>query len=92
MDFPTITARPISDELVRLQPKGLITIPKKFRDSLGFKDSDFVRIKKENIRLILEPIRILPYPVRSYTQAELQSFLDLDQKETKKLKARRILK
>lgn len=85
MDFPTSAIRPRSEELIRLQPKGLITIPKKFRESLGLKDNSFVRVRKERVRLILESVRVLSYPVRSYTGEELKSFFELDKKEKAKV-------
>lgn len=92
MDFPTTAIRSIPEELIRLQPKGLITIPKKFRESLGFEDNSFVRVRKERFKLILEPARVLSYPVRSYTGEELESFLELDKRESKRLQKKKSLR
>lgn len=77
------------EELVKIQPKGVITIPKKFRDSLGITDNDFIRIKKEKGKITIEPVRTLPYPVRSYTGDEIKEFLVLDKAETEKLNKRK---
>ncbi|MBI2010544.1 MAG: hypothetical protein HYS86_05235 [Candidatus Chisholmbacteria bacterium] len=75
----------VVEEIIKLQPKGLITIPKKLRQGL-FEEKGLARIKKERGRLIIEPLRTLPYPVRSYTDKELRGFLKLDAKETQELK------
>ncbi len=78
------------EEIVKIQPKGLFTIPKKFRMGL-FEENGLARVRKEKGRLILEPVRTLPYPVRSYTNEEIKEFIDLDGYETKKLKAKGLL-
>lgn len=80
------------DELVKIQPKGLLTIPKKLREELGFREGDFARIKKEKGRLIIEPVRTLPYQVRSYSEADLREFFAEDERETKRLKQKGLLK
>lgn len=78
-------------QLVRIQAKGLITLPKKFRQDLGLQENQLARIKKIKGRLIIEPVRILPYPTRSYTDQDLTEFLKLDRRETKQLKKKRLL-
>lgn len=70
------------EDIVKMQPKGLVTIPKKLRDIVGMAENDLVRVRTDRGRLVLEPVRTLPYKVRSYTDDELQEFLDLDEKET----------
>lgn len=81
----------VQEEIVKVQTKGLITIPKDFRDELGFEESSLARVKKEKGRLILEPVRALPYPVRSYTKKEVEKFVKEDKKETKALKNKSLL-
>ncbi|PIP63523.1 hypothetical protein CO165_00825 [Candidatus Roizmanbacteria bacterium CG_4_9_14_3_um_filter_33_18] len=76
----------IQEEFVRILPKGLITIPKYLRVKLGFEDSSLARISSEKGRLIIEPVRMLTYPVRSYSEVEIKEFLEEDKKETKELK------
>jgi hypothetical protein len=78
------------EEIVKIQPKGLFTIPKKFRTGL-FEENGLARVRKEKGRLILEPVRTLPYPVRSYTNEEIQEFIDLDAYETKERKTKGLL-
>lgn len=78
------------EEIVKIQPKGVFTIPKKFRTGL-FEENSLARVRKEKGRLILEPVRTLPYPVRSYTDEEVKEFLELDAKESKTLKSQGLL-
>lgn len=66
--------------------RGILTIPKKFRKSLGLEENSLIRIKKDKWRLVVEPVRTLPYPVRRYTDEDLEEFFKLDAKETKNLK------
>lgn len=66
------------EEIVKLQPKGLLTIPVNIRKKYGFNENDFVRIKAIRGKVYLEPVRTLSYPVRSYTDKELEEFFELD--------------
>ena len=75
---------PRNDHYIRLQPKGLITIPKKMRDQLRLNQQSILRISQQGQQLILEPITILDYPVRQYNDQEVQEFLAYDRLETKK--------
>lgn len=79
------------DEIIKIQAKGLITIPKSFRDDLNINESSYIGLKKDKGRIFLEPVRILPYPVRTYTDKEIDEFFKLDKKESKELKKKGIL-
>jgi len=79
------------EKLIKVQNKGLITIPKRFRNKLGLKTNSLVRMRENKGSVIIEPIRTLPYPVRSYTDSELDSFFKLDEQESKKLKKESLL-
>ena len=83
---------PTQEEFVKLQPKGLITIPKKMRDLLNLEEKGIVRLTLEKGRLYLEPLKTLSYPVRTYTKEEIKEFLALDAKESKELKKKGLLK
>lgn len=80
-----------TEEIVKIQPKGLITIPVNLRKELGFDESGLARVKKEKGRLIIEPVRMLAYPVRSYSDDELEEFIKLDQEESRQLKKKGLL-
>lgn len=75
----------ISEEIIKIQAKGVLTIPKTLRNNfLG--DNSLVRIKKERNKLIIEPVQVIPYPVRKYTDNEIEEFIDYDKKESAELK------
>lgn len=83
--------RIIQEEIIKIQPKGLLTIPKSLRVKLGFVENSLVRVKEEKGRLIMEAVRTLPYPVRSYTDDEIKGFLKLDEKQSKELKKKGLI-
>ncbi|OGC56611.1 hypothetical protein A3H26_01825 [candidate division WWE3 bacterium RIFCSPLOWO2_12_FULL_36_10] len=74
------------DEIIKLQPRGLLTIPKKFRKSLGLEENSLLRIRKDRWRLVIEPVRTISYSVRSYTDKDLSDFFEFDEEQTKSLK------
>ncbi len=80
----------ITEEIIKIQPKWLITLPKNLRTGL-FEEHAFVRARKEKGRLVLEPVRILDYPVRSYTESEMDEFFAYDDEQSKDLKKKGIL-
>jgi len=65
----------------QIQSKGLVTIPAKIRRNLDIQPSDLVKISERDGRIILEPVRVLSYPTRKYTAAEVNEFLSLDKDE-----------
>jgi len=67
-EFPT--------EWIRILSKGMITIPKAFRDGLGIKEGEIARIKKIGRRLVIEPREIADYEV--YSDDELKTMLEED--------------
>jgi len=77
--------------LVRVQNKGLITLPKVWRKELGIEEGGLVEVEKKSGELRIRPVRVINYPVRSYRQEEIEQFLKLDAQETKKLKAKGLL-
>jgi len=81
----------VFEELVKVQPKGLITIPKKLRKELNITEETIVKIKREGQKLTMEPIRTITYPVRSYTKEEIKQFLAFDAAQTKELKKKRLI-
>jgi len=78
------------EEIIKLQPKGVLTVPKKMRDGL-FDDMGIAKISRIGAKLVIEPIRTLSYPVRSYTDSDLKDFFELDAKETKELKSKSLI-
>ncbi|OGK21385.1 hypothetical protein A3C23_01185 [Candidatus Roizmanbacteria bacterium RIFCSPHIGHO2_02_FULL_37_13b] len=73
-------------EFTKIQAKGLITIPKKFRKALSLEQNQLIKIRQVRGRLLIEPVRTLPYLVRKYTSKEVKDFLSFDQRLTDELK------
>lgn len=68
---------PITTQWVKILTKGMITIPKPFREELGIKKGEVARIKKVGQRLIIEPREVADYEV--YSDQELKEMLKEDQ-------------
>ena len=77
-------------EIIKVQSRGLITIPRRFRDR-DFGENSFVRVKKEGGKLELEPVQVIGYSARKYTDREVGEFFDLDDKESAQLRRKGIL-
>jgi AbrB family looped-hinge helix DNA binding protein len=65
------------EEWLKVLTKGLITIPKSWRDDLDLKRGNFIKAKKLSRKIILEPLPT-PAPYRLYSQKELEQFLKDD--------------
>ena len=78
------------EEIIKIQPRGVFTVPKKLREGL-FDKSGVAKIARVGRKLVIEPVRTLTYPVRSYTDSEVEEFFKLDEKESKELKAKGII-
>ncbi|MBI4990906.1 AbrB/MazE/SpoVT family DNA-binding domain-containing protein [Candidatus Gottesmanbacteria bacterium] len=66
----------VQEEWVKILGKGMITIPKSFREELNFREGEVAKIKKIGRRLIIEPRDTADY--RIYTDEELQEMLKED--------------
>jgi len=80
----------IYEEIIKLQPRGVFTVPKKLRKNL-FDENNLAKISRVGRKLIIEPVRTISYPVRTYTDSEIDEFFDLDAKETKSLKKKGLI-
>lgn len=78
------------EEIIKLQPRGVLTVPKKLREGL-FEKGGIAKIRRIGRKLIIEPVRTLSYPVRSYTEKEIEEFFELDEEEKKELKAKGLI-
>ena len=80
-----------TQEIVKMQSRGVFTIPKKLRINLGLNDDSLVKVTLEEGRLMVEPLRMLPYPVRSYTKEDVEDFIKFDKEQGKRLRLRKLL-
>lgn len=82
----------VREELVKLLPKGLITIPKKFRDEIGLKENTVIKVIKKGNTLVIEPVQTISYPIRTYTKEQIKEFIKLDRKDSRQLKKKGLLR
>lgn len=61
---------------IKILNKGLITIPKNFREEMNLKEGEIARIRRIGKRLIIEPRDIVDYEL--YTDKEFSSMLKED--------------
>lgn len=73
------------DQIVQLQPRWVFTLPKNLREGF-FDENRLAKISRTGRKIIIEPVRTLAYPVRSYSDNEINDFFELDDKESKELK------
>ena len=68
------------NEWVKILTKGLITIPKSFRENLGLEEGEIARIKRIGQRLVIEPREVTEYEV--YDKKEWKKMLKEDELPT----------
>ncbi len=79
--------------LVTPSPRWQITLPKKLREKAGITQAgQTLKLSVQFGKILAEPVKILDYPVRSYTSDEVDEFFAMDDLETIKLKKKGILK
>lgn len=67
-----------NQEWLKVLGKGMVTIPKQWRDELGLQEGDIVKAKKEGNRVVIEPRQENLAPYRVYSTAEIDAFLKED--------------
>ena len=66
------------EEWLKVLGKGMVTIPKQWREELGLEEGDIVRAKKEGNKVVIESQQADLAPYRIYTKAEINAFLKED--------------
>ena len=66
-----------NQEWLKVLGKGMITIPKEWRDELGFKEGDVVKAKKEGNRVVIE-LAEGDIPYRTFSDEEIEDWLKED--------------
>lgn len=74
-----LTPNTNQDEWIRVLGKGMVTIPKKWRDDLGFIEGDMIKAKKQGKSVVLSSTKTLSVPYRIYSDDEIKTFLKDDQ-------------
>lgn len=63
---------------LKILDKGMVTIPKNWRDELGFKKGGIIKAYKEGAKLIIEA-QAETAPYRIYSDEEIDEWLNEDQ-------------
>ena len=71
---------------LRVLGKGMVTIPKSWREEFGIREGEVVLAKKTKRGILIEPIKRKRPPYRVYSQKELEEFLKEDQLSEKVLR------
>lgn len=74
-----ITSPATQEEWLKVLGKGMVTLPKKWREELGITSGDMVKAKKEGNRVVIEPQKSKSVPYRVYSDSEIDEFLKEDQ-------------
>lgn len=69
------------EEWVKILGKGMVTIPKAWRDDLGLEEGEVIKAKKVGNKVILETQ--IPAPYRIFSDEEIKEWLKEDQLPTK---------
>lgn len=66
------------EEWLKVLGKGMVTLPKKWRDDLNISQGDIIKAKKRGNTVILEPLSTTSVPYRVYSDEEIDQFLRED--------------
>ena len=66
------------EEWLKVLGKGMVTIPKQWREELGLAEGDIVKAKKEGNRVVIEPQQGNLATYRVYSGSEIDAFLKED--------------
>lgn len=72
-----ITANTPQQEYLRILGKGMVTIPKAWRDELGLKESGILKAQKIGDRIVIEAEEKSP-PYRTFSDEEIEQWLKED--------------
>lgn len=75
-----------SEEWLKVLGKGMVTLPKKWRDQMGIQNGDILKAKKEGNKVIIESTQAKSVPYRIYSADEITQFLIEDRLPKKLLK------
>ncbi|MBI2028601.1 MAG: AbrB/MazE/SpoVT family DNA-binding domain-containing protein [Candidatus Levybacteria bacterium] len=68
----------INQEWLKILGKGMVTLPKKWRDELKIREGDIVKAKKEGNSVVIETQRNNSAPYRVYSKSEIKELLKED--------------
>ncbi len=68
-----------NQEWLKVLGKGMITIPKQWREELGLEEGMVVKAKKEGNKVVIEAQQNNSAPYRVYNDLEIEEFIKADQ-------------
>ncbi len=75
---PQLIPSTSQEEWLKVLGKGMVTIPKKWRDDLGIAEGDVIKATKQGGNVILTSPKTRAVPYRIYTDEEIKTFLKDD--------------
>lgn len=66
------------EEWLKILGKGMVTLPKKWRDELGISNGDIVKARKDGNRVVIETQKNKLAPYRVYSDSEIDEFMKND--------------
>ncbi len=75
MNQPTYSNQ--QEEWLKVLDKGLITIPKNWREEMGMEPGKVVRARRDGNKVIIEP-QVKYAPIRTFTDAQIDQWLKDD--------------
>lgn len=72
------TTNMMQEEWLKVLGKGMVTIPKQWRDALGIDTGDIVKAKRKGNTVIIEAPQRQSVPYRVYTSEQIKAFLKED--------------
>ncbi len=79
------TAKQTNSEWIKISAKGLITLPKKMRESIGLKEGSIAKATLKGSSIVIESVDP-PFKGRLYTDAQLETWVVEDKLSDKDLK------
>lgn len=65
-------------EWLKVLGKGMVTLPKQWRDELGIESGDILKARKKGNMVVIEPQQSKSAPYRVYSDNEIDDFLKTD--------------
>lgn len=69
----------IQEQWLKVLGKGMVTLPKKWRDEMALTEGDIIKAKKQGQQIIIEPSKNQTVPYRVFSRSEIEEFLKDDQ-------------
>ncbi|MEK7119909.1 MAG: AbrB/MazE/SpoVT family DNA-binding domain-containing protein [Patescibacteria group bacterium] len=76
---PQLIPNASQEEWLKILGKGMVTIPKKWRDDLGISEGDIIKATKNGNNVVLSSPKTHAAPYRVYTDEEIKTFIKDDQ-------------